>query len=91
MNRVHQRQKSFSFFTQPNWYFYYMDNFLTTAEIANRLLITPARVRQIIAEGSLHAEKVGRDYVVRQADLAKYVKRPKEKRGRPKKILACTK
>ena len=55
---------------------------MTTTDIAKLLGITPARVRQLILAGRLPAEKNGRDWYIRKADLAKIANR---KPGRPKK------
>lgn len=42
---------------------------LTTPEVAQRLGVTVTRVQQLIAKGRLPAEKLGRDYVIREEDL----------------------
>ena len=54
---------------------------LTTPEVAARLGVTVARVQQLIWGGRLPAEKIGRDYVVREEDLARVADR---KPGRPR-------
>jgi len=68
-----------------------MGSLLTTAKAAKKLLVSPARVRQIIAGGQLRAIKVGRDHVIEVSDLEEYIASPKEKVGRPKKILVRAK
>ncbi len=55
---------------------------LTTKEAAEKLGITPQRVRTLIRAGRLPAEKFGRDLVIQEEDL-KLVK--ERKPGRPKK------
>lgn len=42
---------------------------LTTNEAAEKLKVTPIRVRQLIREGKLQAERVGRDYVIAESAL----------------------
>jgi len=44
-------------------------DFLTTAEAARELGVTPARVRQLILAGRLPAEKHGRDWLIDPASL----------------------
>jgi excisionase family DNA binding protein len=54
---------------------------LTTVEAADRLGITPRRVRALIQSEQLPAEKKGRDYLIEEKDL-RLVKNRKP--GRPK-------
>ena len=42
---------------------------LTTKEVAERLGVTIRRVQALIQDGQLPAQKVGRDYLVREKDL----------------------
>jgi excisionase family DNA binding protein len=58
--------------------------FLTTKEAAERLGITPRRVQALIEAGRLPAQKFGRDYMIKEADLKLVEDR---KVGRPKKRL----
>lgn len=44
-------------------------NLLTTDQAAARLNVTPARVRVLIREGRLPAEKFGRAHMIRESDL----------------------
>jgi excisionase family DNA binding protein len=53
-----------------------MSQILTTKEAAERLNVTPARVRQMVLSGQLPAEKFGRDLVIRESDLASVEDRP---------------
>jgi len=55
---------------------------LTTKEAAAVLGVTPARIRQLVLEGKLPAEKFGRDLMIKESDLAKVSDRPM---GRPTK------
>jgi excisionase family DNA binding protein len=56
--------------------------FLTTKEAAQKLGITPRRVVALVTAGRLPAQKFGRDYMIREADLKLVQDR---KVGRPKK------
>lgn len=55
---------------------------LTTPEAAARLGVTVTRVQQMIAAGRLPAQKMGRDYFIKEADLQLVANR---KPGRPPK------
>jgi excisionase family DNA binding protein len=58
---------------------------LTTDEVAERLGVTVRRVQAMIKGGRLPAEKMGRDWLVRETDLPLVaVRQP----GRPKKGTA---
>src|ERR1700730_15643091 len=46
-----------------------MQGFLTTLEAAEKLGVTPGRVRQMIVDGQLPATKFGRDNFIRETDL----------------------
>ena len=56
--------------------------FINTKEAAKLLGVNDSRVRQLILAGRLPAQKVGRDWIIRERDLAKVADR---KPGRPKK------
>lgn len=58
-----------------------VNKYLTTKQAAERLGVTPGRVRQIVSAGDLRAEKIGRDIVIAEREIRRY-KRPR--RGRPK-------
>jgi excisionase family DNA binding protein len=58
-------------------------NLLTTQQAAERLGISQPRIYQLISEGRLPAQKVGRDYVINEEDLRLAENRPG--RGRPPK------
>ncbi|MFL6284668.1 MAG: helix-turn-helix domain-containing protein [Pyrinomonadaceae bacterium] len=44
-------------------------DFLTTKQVAERLGITPRRVQALVTAGRLPAQKIGRDYLIKEADL----------------------
>lgn len=64
--------------------FYYLITMeiLSTAEAAKKLKISAIRIRQFISEGRLPAQKVGRDYIIQEKDLALVADR---QTGRPAK------
>lgn len=64
--------------------FYYLITMeiLSTAEAAKKLKISAIRIRQLISEGRLPAQKVGRDYIIQEKDLALVADR---QTGRPAK------
>jgi excisionase family DNA binding protein len=64
-----------------------MSQTLTTKAAADRLGVTPARVRQMILSGQLPAEKFGRDLVIKEDDLGLVQNRPM---GRPPDTKAQT-
>lgn len=53
---------------------------MSVAQAAERLDVKVQRVHQLIADGSLRAERIGRQWVVDEADLARFDRRPS---GRP--------
>lgn len=55
---------------------------LTTAQAARRLGVSRRHVALLIRQGKLAAAKVGRDWLIRPADLEAVRRRPG--RGRPK-------
>ncbi|MGB7923439.1 MAG: helix-turn-helix domain-containing protein [Pyrinomonadaceae bacterium] len=59
-----------------------MENLLTTREAAERLGVSAGRVRQMVADGQLPAQRIGRDNFVKESDLTLVEDR---KRGRPSK------
>jgi excisionase family DNA binding protein len=59
-----------------------MSTSLTTQQAAEKLGVTVSRVRQLVLDGRLPAEKFGRDLVIKESDL----KRVEDRRpGRPPK------
>lgn len=59
-------------------------SFFTTAQAAEALGVTPGRVRQMIVDAQLEAEKVGRDLLIPAGALAQ-AKRRKTTPGPTKK------
>lgn len=57
-------------------------NLLTTNDVAERLGVTIKRVQALVRAGRLPAEKVGRDYLIKEKDLRLVLDR---KPGRPRK------
>ena len=55
---------------------------LNTASAAEKLKVSAIRVRQLIRDGRLPAQKVGRDYIIQEKDLALVADR---QTGRPAK------
>ena len=59
-----------------------MAKLLTVNEVAERLGVSRRRVRQLIGEGRLRAERVGAVYVIRESAVGRVWYRPV---GRPRK------
>ena len=57
-------------------------NLLTTNQVAERLGVTIKRIQAMIRDGRLPAEKMGRDYFIKESDLKLVENR---KPGRPPK------
>lgn len=55
---------------------------LSTSEAAAALGVSERRIRGLITDGRLPAEKIGRDYVIKEVDLELVRER---KPGRPRK------
>lgn len=60
---------------------------LTTKEVAERLGVTPSRVRALIQSGRLPSQQYGRDHLIKESDLNLVQNR---KPGRPPKVKAET-
>jgi excisionase family DNA binding protein len=56
---------------------------LTTDQVAERLGITPSRVRVLIRSGRLPAQRFGRAHVINESDLSLVAER---KVGRPRDV-----
>ncbi len=64
-----------------------MKGYLTTTQTAERLNVSQARVRQMIIEGIIKAEKVGRDNFISENEV-KRLESVERKPGRPRKESA---
>ncbi len=64
-----------------------MKGYLTTTQTAERLNVSQTRVRQMIIEGIIKAEKVGRDNFISESEV-KRLERLDRKPGRPPKVKA---
>jgi excisionase family DNA binding protein len=51
-------------------YYSFTMEILNTATAAEKLNVSAIRVRQLIRDGRLPAQKVGRDYIIQEKDLA---------------------
>jgi excisionase family DNA binding protein len=60
-----------------------MENLLTTHSVAQHLGVSPARVRKLIKDGRIAAEKRGRDHLIKEAELERFENYGKRKIGRP--------
>jgi excisionase family DNA binding protein len=58
------------------------EKLLTTNQAAKELKVTSIRVRAMIRDGKLKAEKMGRDYLIKESDIELVKDR---KPGRPPK------
>jgi len=47
---------------------------LTTKQAAEILGVNPSRIRQLVLSGELHAEKVGRDLFISQAEMDRFMR-----------------
>ena len=50
-----------------------MDELLSVSQFASIARITPQAVRKMIAEGRLHAAKVGQQHVIVREELSRYL------------------
>lgn len=60
-----------------------MEGYITTTEAAGRLGVSSARVRQLVADGTLPAQKFGPVNMIKESDLDAVRERPGV--GRPPK------
>ncbi|CAN5415194.1 hypothetical protein BH20ACI1_BH20ACI1_06470 [soil metagenome] len=61
-----------------------MDNYLTTKQAAERLNVVPSRIRRMILDGVIQAEKIGRDNFISEVEISRLEKQNR-KPGRPPK------
>jgi excisionase family DNA binding protein len=62
-------------------------NLLSIKDAAERLQISNVRVLQLIQEGTLPAQKIGRDWFIQESDVE--AAKTRRGRGRPKKEKAA--
>jgi excisionase family DNA binding protein len=61
-------------------------NLITTKSAAEILGVTPVRVRQLIQQGQLAAEKHGRDHLLQKEKVQQFNRHGRRPGGRPPKI-----
>ena len=59
---------------------------MTTREAAADLGVSPGRVRQLLLAGQLPGEKLGRDWMIRRADVARFKALPPGRTRRPRAL-----
>ncbi len=64
-----------------------MKGYLTTKEAAEKLNVVPSRIRRMILDGVIKAEKVGRDNFILESEV-KRLENVRRGSGRPKKAAA---
>ncbi len=64
-----------------------MKGYLTTKQAAERLNVVPSRIRRMILDGVIKAEKIGRDNFIMESEIATLEKIDR-KAGRPPKKTA---
>ncbi len=67
-----------------------MKGYLTTKQAAERLNVVPSRVRRMILDGVINAEKIGRDNFISESEV-KRVEKLDRKAGRPAKVAKTEK
>lgn len=60
-----------------------MSKMLSTIELAEIIKVTPFRIRQMIYDGTIKAEKIGRDWII-DAKYIEIIRNRPERRGRKK-------
>lgn len=61
-----------------------MNGYLTTKQAAERLNVVPSRIRRMILDGVIKAEKIGRDNFIAESEVAR-LEQLERKPGRPSK------
>ena len=61
-----------------------IQGYLTTKEAAERLNVVPSRIRRMILDGVIKAEKIGRDNFIPESEVQRLEKLDR-KAGRPRK------
>ncbi len=67
-----------------------MKGYLTTKQAAERLNVVPSRVRRMILDGVIKAEKIGRDNFILESEV-KRIEKIDRKPGRPAKKAEANK
>jgi excisionase family DNA binding protein len=62
-------------------------NLITTKSAAEILGVTPVRVRQLIQQGQLLAEKHGRDHLLNKEAVQRFNRHGRRPGGRPPKTI----
>jgi excisionase family DNA binding protein len=60
-------------------------NLITTKSAAEILGVTPVRVRQLIQQGQLLAQKQGRDHLLNKEEVQRFNRQGRRPSGRPSK------
>lgn len=58
----------------------------STEQAAKILSVSPSRVRQLINANMISANKIGRDHIISEAEIKKYISNPKKSKGRPRNV-----
>lgn len=61
-----------------------MQGYLTTKQAAERLNVVPSRIRRMILDGVIKAEKIGRDNFIPESEVER-LEKLERKPGRPPK------
>jgi excisionase family DNA binding protein len=61
------------------------DELMLLAQAAAEVGVSPERLRQLIKEDRLKAEKLGTYWVVRRSEVRRFKKQPRLRTGRPRK------
>lgn len=64
-----------------------MNTLLNTEEAAKYLNVTPAHVSLLCRKGKIKCTRPGRDWFISLEELERYKSQPKDKGGRPKKLV----
>lgn len=69
------------------WYHRVMpEGYLTISQVADRLDLDPSRIKRLIKDGKLKAERFGkRMWIIKETDLAEFEATRNTKPGRPRK------
>ncbi len=68
-----------------------MKGYLTTKQAAERLNVVPSRIRRMILDGVIKAEKIGRDNFIMESEIATLEKIDRKAGRPPKKTVTVEK